>query len=429
VPVPMSLNVCLFGERVGSLAPEGDGECRFAYSREAIERHAAGGAVALSRSLPVRPEPHVGEPVRAYVEGLLPQGERREAIADPLGLDPDDGYGLIAEIGADCLGAVTFGRDPVAAAAPADPGSLSWLTDAELEELLQPWPEQPFDEADPHRMRFALPGERHKLALVRDEAEDRWAWPQPGVPSTHIVKPESPQLPGMVANEHACSLAYRALGFPVAHTEAVAIAGDPCLVSKRFDRWGEGVASALHQESFAQALGVCPDDGHRRLSPGAPMLSEVAHVLREIGEAGAVETLLRVTVCDVLLGCTEMRGANAALLHGPTGPMLAPFYDIASTEVYGEVRPMPIVIGVDVPPAPLLINLRHTIELCDMEFQPALIDSVKLMAALTSALNSVAEEAQAEGWHRVVIEEALQILFARAESFGREFEYLRPPGA
>ena len=417
----MSLDVCLRGERIGSLFRSGDGEYGFAYAPEAQ----APGSAPLSLSLPVRPEPYGARAARAYVEGLLPQGARRRAIARRIGLDPGDGYGLIAELGGDCLGAVTIGRD-LAGAEPADPRSLSWLTEAELGQLLDPRSEEMFDEDDPHRMRFALPGERHKLALVRDEQEDRWAWPRPGLPSTHIVKPEPPELPGMAANEHACTSTYRRLGFPVAHTEVVTIAGRPCLASKRFDRWGEATAGeCLHQESFAQALGICPEDAARRLSPGVPMLSEVSELLRAIGEAEAVQTLLRVTVCDILLGCTELRGANAALLYGAGGPMLAPFYDIASTEVYGQVRRRPTVIGTDVPPAPLLIDLRHAIELCGAEFQPALIDAVKLMTPLCSALNSAASEAQDEGWHHNAIEDALQILFERTKGFGREAQYLR----
>ncbi len=83
---------------------------------------------------------------------------------------------------------------------------------------------------------------------------------------------------------------------------------------------------------------------------------------------------MRTTFCDLMIGCAELRGDNAALLFGADGPMLAPFYDIASTEIYGETRPRPIVIGDDVPPAPLLIDIRHTIELCGLEFQPTLIE-------------------------------------------------------
>ncbi len=417
----MNLDVCLHGKRVGGLFRLGDGYS-FAYAPETVAE-AGAGAVLLSNSMPVRAEPYGAETTRAYVEGLLPQGARRRAIARELGLDPSDGFGLIAELGGDCLGAVTFGHGPAQAGAAAD--SPAWLTDAELEELLQPRPERLFDESDPWRMRFALPGRRHKLALVYDESGDRWAWPRPGLPSTHIVKPEPPERPGIAANEHACSLAYRELGFPVVHTAVETIAGQTCLVSKRFDRWGDGEGTErLHQESFAQALGISPDSSARRLSAGTPSLQEASGLLRAIGEADAVETLMRVTLCDLLIGCTELRGGNAGLLLGPQGSLLAPFHGIVSTEVYGEVRPRPVVVGA--PPAPLLVDLRYTIEFCGLELQPALIDSVKLMGLICGALNAAAELAQEEGWRREAIEDALQLAMGRIASFQRESLYLRP---
>jgi serine/threonine-protein kinase HipA len=424
----MSLDVYLHGEPVGALFPTGEDRYRFAYRRETVER-AGAGAVLLSNSLPVRPEPFGPDASRAYVEGLLPQGRRRRAIADELDLDPSDGYGLIGELGGDCLGAVTFRRAGQASDS-TEHRSPAWLSDAELEEVVRSPPERLFDPAEPRRMRFALPGERHKLALVYDQEGDRWAWPEPDVPSTHIVKPEAPERPGLVANEHACTLAYRELGLPVAHTSVQTIASHTCLISKRFDRWGDGTgAERLHQESFAQALGVAPDCKKGRLSAGAPGLAEASGLLRAIGEEAAVETLMKATFCDLLAGCTELRGANAALLFGSDGQMLAPFYDIASTEIYGETRPRPLIIGDDVPPAPLLLDLRHTIELCGLEFQPSLIESVKLMGPLCVALGSVAQDAGEEGWSRPAIEEAVQIATARALGFRAESQYLRPPGS
>jgi serine/threonine-protein kinase HipA len=426
----LSLDVYLHGERIGGLFPTGEGGgYRFAYTPEKVEEVGA-GKVLLSNSLPVRAEPFGPDASRTYVEGLLPQGPRRLAIADELDLDPADGYALIAELGRDCLGAVTFLDEAEAEAEePRDAGTLAWLDDEELEEVVAAPPSRYFDSSRPQRMRFALPGERHKLALVHDEESGRWAWPEPGVPSTHIVKPEAPDRPGLVANEHACTLAYRELGLPVAHTSVETIAGQDCLVSKRFDRWGEGIqAERLHQESFAQALGVAPDCAER-LSTGTPSLAEASGLLRAIGEEEAVETLMKTTFCDLLIGCTELRGANAALLFGGDGLMLAPFYGIASTEVYGEIRPRPIIIGDDVPPAPLLIDLRHTIELCELEFQPSIIESVKLMGPVCVALGSVAGDAWDEGWSRPAIDEAIQIATARALGFRQESMYLRPPGA
>jgi serine/threonine-protein kinase HipA len=424
----MSLDVYLHGKRIGGLFRTGEDGYSFAYTPEIVEARGA-GRVLLSSSLPLRTEPYGPDASRAYVEGLLPQGPRRCALAGELGLDPADGYGLIAELGRDCLGAVTFLAEGEVEE-PREPDSLAWLDEVELEEVVQSPPGSCFDDSRPQRMRFALPGERHKLALVHDEESDRWAWPEPGVPSTHIIKPEAPGRPGLVANEHACTLAYRELGLPVAHTSVETIAGRTCLVSKRFDRWGAGAGTErLHQESFAQALGIAPDCSGMRLSAGAPTLAEASGLLRAIGEGDAVGTLMKVTFCDLLIGCTELRGANVALLFGAGGPMLAPFYNIASTEVYGEVRPRPVVIGDDVPPAPLLIDLRYTIELCELEFQPSIVESVGLMGALCMALGSVARDAMDEGWSEPAIDQAVQIATSRALGFREEAEYLRPPGA
>jgi serine/threonine-protein kinase HipA len=422
----VSLDVHMFGGKVGSLRPHDDGYV-FAYDPRAVDSGA--GRAPLSTALPLGAGPFSAEATRAYVEGLLPQGGRRRAIAGELGIDPDDGYALIAELGRDCPGAVTFlpeGEE----AEPGDSASLAWLDDEELEEVLQPRPPQLFDSSCEQRMRFALPGERHKLALVYDEEGDRWAWPEPGAPSTHILKPEAPERPGLVANEHACTLAYRELGIPVVHTSVETIAGQTCLLSKRFDRWGEGPrAECLHQESFAQALGVAPDDADGRLSIGTPTLGEASGVLRAIGEEGACETLMKATFCDLLIGCTELRGANSALLFAGAEPMLAPFYDIVSTEVYGEVRPRPIVIGDDVPPAPLLIDLVHTIRQCGFDFQPAIIESVRVMGRVCIALGSIAEAAHEEGWYRRAIDEAVQLATGRTiEFFEEEADYMRPPG-
>ncbi len=206
------------------------------------------GTTPLSRSLPLRAEPYGAAAARPYFEGLLPDGLRRERIARELGLDPADGLGLLAELGSDCPGAVLLLPEGERPEDP-DPDALAWLGDDELEELLAVPPPRLFDPANERRMRFALPGERHKLALVRDEQGDRWAWPQPGMPSTHIVKPETGEHPDFVVNEVACTAALRRLGLPLAPLEPMRVAGRPCAVAARFDRrlrQGEAAAADEH---------------------------------------------------------------------------------------------------------------------------------------------------------------------------------------
>jgi serine/threonine-protein kinase HipA len=420
----MSLDVHLHGRLIGRLLQSREHDYSFAYTPEAVE-DAGPGAVLLSNSLPVRSEPFSADASRAYVEGLLPQGHRRDAIAAALDLDPGDGYGLIAELGRDCPGAVTFLAQGEAHPEPQKANSLAWLSEDELAELLAPIPAQIFDPACERRMRFALPGERHKLALVRDERRDRWAWPEPGAPSTHIVKPESAERPGLVANEMACSLAYRELGLPVAHVSVETIAGRTCLVSKRFDRWGDGPgADRLHQESFAQALGVLPGNSGRQGE--TPNLAESCGLLRAVGEEEGAHTLMSAVFCDLVVGNCAARGDNAALLFAENGPILAPLFGIAATEIYGAERRRPPVIGA--PPAPFLVDIGRTAFECKFDFQPALMEAVRTMTGTCSSLNAVLDRAREEGWYSHVADEALQCAIDRSIGFKDEVEYLRPPG-
>ena len=424
----VSLDVYLGGKRIGALYPgreealypTGSSEYRFAYLPELVEK--APGVPLLSHAMPVRAEPYGPEETRPYVEGLLPEGRRRVAIAKELGVDPNDGYGLIAQLGRDCPGAVVFlpkGRAPYS----CDPDSLAWLGADELEEAVGEEPELLFDPEEEPGMRFALPGERHKLALIRDEEHDRWAWPEPGAPSTHVVKPESPECPGAAISEMATTMALRELGLPVAHAELMEIGGRTCLVSKRFDRWGEGAAAErLHQESFSQALGYAPEDSEGK----GPGYAESCELLAPLGEGDSVKTLFAVSYCRFLLGCRdEAHGDNTALLYTDEGPLLAPFYDILSTAIYEDPTEKATLQELVERNSCVAGLARIAIE-CDFALQPALTMAIETIGSLYAALNGVANRAKAEGWYDPVIEEVLERVFECAKSFREEIEIFNP---
>lgn len=399
----MGLDVYLSGRRIGALSPDGEGGYSFAYATELVEKVANAGAqgAQLSRSLPVRPEPYAHAETSAYVEGLLPEGPLRETIARELCVDPTDGYALIAELGRDCPGAVVFlpeGQVPE----PREAGSLAWLGRDELEQLMTTPERGLIDPAQPERMRFTLPGERHKLALVHDETRNRWAWPEAGVPSTHIVKPEVGGQPDFAVNAMACTTALRIMGLPVAHTELKTIAGRRCLVSRRFDRWGEAAgAERLHQESFCQALGL-PPEGDAVERCGYPQSCEL---LREIGEEDSIETLFAVAFCNHLFGSGDasVHGKSSALLYTAGGPLLAPYPDVASTAVYESSRARPSIFGL-VRRDSNLPELAPSAVGCDFEFQPSVVRGLETAAGLTEALKSVAGQAREEGWYARLID-------------------------
>jgi serine/threonine-protein kinase HipA len=425
----MSLDVYLYGERIGTLFPVGENDYRLAYAPERIAGFGRGAAV-LSNSLPASAEPYSANATRAYVEGLLPQGMRRRKLADELGIEPSDGYALIAEIGRDCTGAVAFlpteerGREPGAEA-------VAWAEEDELEELLTPPPSRLFDPDRAQRMRFALSGERHKLSLVR-APDGRWAWPEPHRPSTHIVKPETGEYPELVANEMFCTTVLREAGLPVAPATLETIAGRPCLVSERFDRVDLGLeATRFHQENFCQALGFAPGGGlgfGPSGGPGTkeadgPGFAEAAGLLRAVGEGDDVIGLLAAALCNYIVGNGDAHGDNFALMLVDDGALLAPFYDIASTAVYDDPTHTGMVIAQDYAETAYLLELSEICEEAGIEFEHGRRVAALIATKVGAALLTVAERAREEGWHAPIVDEIAELAAERAIGLGYEVQY------
>lgn len=419
----MSLDVYLYGERVGTLAPVGRGrEYELAYSERALERYGRGVAL-LSMSLPTSEEPFSPSASRAYVEGLLPEGARRLRLADELAVDPDDGYALIAGLGRDCIGAVCFlppGEPP-----PSPNGKPpSWASEEELEELVATPPSRFLDPARPRRMQAVLPGDRHKLALARPRSGQGWTWPDADLPSTHIVKPETGEHPEMVVNEMFCTSVLAEAGLLVAPTAIETIAGRPCLVSERFDRVvSAGEMGRLHQESFCQALSFAPDLGPESDDACGPAFAEAAGLLRAAGEEKRVLDLVVVALCNYILGNGDCHGENLALMLTPTGALLAPFYDIVSTAVYDDPTYVGMVIADDYGETAYLLELAEICEEANIDFEHCRKIAAGVSTRMRDALEAVAERSCREGWHAPVVDGIVELAGERAVNLGYEVQY------
>lgn len=418
----MSLEVYLYGEKVGTLAPVGPGmEYEFAYSEAALERYGPGVAL-LSNSLLTREEPFGPDASRAYVEGLLPEGTRRLRLARELDIDPDDGYALIAELGGDCIGGACFQlptQKLLASAARPD-----WATAEELEELVVSAPDRLLGPGHSRRMRAALPGIRHKLALVRLESGGSWAWPRPDMPSTHIVKPESGEHPEMVANEMFCTNVLAEAGLLVPPTRIESIGGRDCLVSERFDRsFGSGEVGRLHQESFCQALSFQLDPKGDEDDADGPAFAEAAGLMRAVGAGERVPDLIAVALCNYILGNGDCHGENLALVLTPAGSLLAPFYDVVSTAVYDDPTHIGMVVADDYDETAYLLELAEICEEAKIDFEECRRVAAGVSSKMTNALEAVAEQARQEGWHAPVIEAILELAEERAVNLGYEVQY------
>lgn len=427
----MSLEVYLYGERVGTLFPAGDNDYRLAYDPELVAR-VGPGSVLLSNALPARPEPYSAAATSAYVEGLLPEGPRRDRLGRELGIDATDGYRLLAELGFDCPGAVAFLPEGTAPRQP-DSDSLSWLSEDELAELVKPPPPRLFSEDSERRMRFALPGVRHKLSLVYDEPNDRWAWPEAGFPSTHVVKPETGEYPEYVANEMFCMTVCRQVGLPIAKATVMEIGGRRCLVSPRYDRVvGEGLrVRRLHCESFCQALGISPFAAEETEEGEAPSWQEACGLLHAVSRPDEVVNLLTAAFCNYMLGNGDAHGRNFALIdrdrRTATGAehrwRIAPLTDITSTVVYDDPIHHGLLISEEYQETSYLLELAEVCEECEFDFEV-----MRGLASVTAdrvggAVETIATRAKKEGWHEPIVDRIVELAADRAFGLGAEVEY------
>ena len=81
--MPRRLDVYLRDRMVGVLEQNDAGQLRFQYAGDWLADPAR---LALSQSLPLRPEPFDSAATRPFFAGLLPEAEKRDLIAQALGV-------------------------------------------------------------------------------------------------------------------------------------------------------------------------------------------------------------------------------------------------------------------------------------------------------------------------------------------------------
>jgi serine/threonine-protein kinase HipA len=328
------LTVWLYGINTATIT-EVRNRLRLVYTGDALIEYALGTPV-LSVALPLTDVHFAQGPTRAFLDGLLPEGESRRVIAEDFNLRATDTYGLIRALGRDCAGAIIVQPSgepppPDASTTTADP-----LNDDALADLVKNLRSAPLGVSD--RVRISLAGVQEKLLLTR-MPDGRWGRPVDGTPSTHILKPEIRDYPNTVQNETFCMRLARSLGLETAEVETTEIAGRRLIVVRRYDRKiGEnGSVQRIHQEDFCQATSMLPKQKYQE--DGGPSLLKLSQVLRSVAVPGSVEALLSATIANVLVGNGDAHAKNFSLLHHRDGKItLAPLYDVMSSLYYNDDR-------------------------------------------------------------------------------------------
>jgi serine/threonine-protein kinase HipA len=208
-------------------------------------------------------------------------------------------------------------------------------------------------------LRFSLAGIQPKMS-VRISDDYRTVLPVSGADGQWILKLANAEFPGLTELEFGVMAWAREVGFEVPEVRLIDVANvedipavlrtgrGPGYLIRRFDRVEGG---RLHQEDFAQVIGIQPEDKYRC---DIVRLSQV--MLRVLGPEDHLIFLERL-VFDIMCGNGDAHLKNWSILYRDAegrSPSLAPCYDIVSTVVYPALEASP---GLKFPGSPLFSSL------------------------------------------------------------------------
>lgn len=306
------------------------------------------GATPLSLSLPLAVRTHLDTPAKRTVSnflwGLLPDNElvlsrwaRHYQVRDTSPF-----FLLGTPVGEDCAGAVAFcGTDDVSRHL-ARTGSVEWLTDSDMAELIRDlrldrtaWLGRDF------AGQFSLAGAQTKTALVFEKG--RWGRPAGARPTTHIVKPASAGWSHQDVNEHVCLDAARRAGLTTARSWIARFGEESAIVVERYDRATVGRrATRIHQEDLCQAMGLHPSAKYE--NDGGPSAASITTLLQRTMPSREAERAVwgfaDGLAWNWLIAGTDAHAKNYSLLLNEHDVRLAPLYDLSSILPYvGERGP------------------------------------------------------------------------------------------
>jgi serine/threonine-protein kinase HipA len=264
---------------------------------------------------------------------------------------------------------------------------------------------------------LSLAGAQQKLPVVL--VNGAVALPEPGQPSTHILKPPIAALPGSAENEAFAMRLSAALGLPTAGVELRRTANRPYLLVERYDRQleSEGAIRRLHQEDFCQALGIQPENKYA--SEGGPIFKNCFDLVRRACDqpAVAVLQLLNAALFNLIVGNADAHGKNFSLLYADGGRAMAPLYDLMCTAAYpGVHKGLAMKIGKR---STLEEFTPDTFAIFAKEIgvgAPYAVRTARAMAATAhEAASTVAEEIAAAGFQTQLLQELAEIVRARAD--------------
>jgi serine/threonine-protein kinase HipA len=292
------------------------------------------GAFPISLTMPLKSERFTADIFLPWAANLLPESEQLRTLGQFLGMARSDVIGLLSAIGGDTAGAFSFGQ-------PGRASSVQWRPVGrpdELERMIENLPNKPFLVGE-EGVSMSLAGVQSKITVAVDD-DGRIFIPMNGSPSTHILKPDSPRLPGGVQNEAFCLTLAKRMRIPTPKVTTGQAGKRTYLLVKRYDRTDVGGrCRRLHQEDYCQTLGKPPSAKYESNQTGirGPTLKDMFDITRRHMPPTEIVRLLDMVILNVLACNSDAHAKNYSIMLRAGNASLAPMYDIMCGEVWENI--------------------------------------------------------------------------------------------
>lgn len=328
---------------IGILMRDEHGMLSYFYHHDYLEKYIP---IALSLSLPLTDALYADAACRAFFGNLLQERDDTiQRVMDREGVTRDDIAGLLLHLGKDCPGAISV---LLHGAPPAKvPGNFvtdyKSLSANDIERIVtalherEPLPAE-LDDPSP------IAGVQSKIALTQ-LPDGRFAQPVrgSGAPTTHILKVSNKKRLNETKLEAVSLRLSQSLGINTAKATNLEIAGINTLLVTRYDRAfnSDGHIVRLHQEDFAQALGLPSTMKYQRNGRDGARFDTCA--ISNIINASMTPAVMRqqiitATLFDLMIGNVDAHAKNFSLIHHQNGDVeFAPRYDLVPTRLFDDL--------------------------------------------------------------------------------------------
>lgn len=396
------LDVYFHNKKVGVLK-EHNSRLSFQYSDTATE--------SIAHLLPLQKEAFGDKETRSFFSNLLPEGDVARKIAQIKQVSLNNPFALLKELGGECAGAISLYLQDME---PVCNNKLEEISEDEVASLLTKLSRTPLLTGE--GIRLSLAGAQEKLALTIFPDSDKYYKPSDKYISTWILKPENKNFPDLIYNEYFCMKLAGAVGLQAAECKIKKFGSVLAYMTKRFDREDDTVLQRIQQEDFCQGLGLSNKKYQR--TEGGPSVKQCFRFIHDNFANKAKDELyfLKSIVFNFLIGNSDAHGKNFSYLHTANGYVLAPLYDLVSTQVYPELaKEMSMAIGREYEPDK--VRRSHFREMAkEFGIKNQLIDDIldKLSAEIIQQAKKLKETMIEEKTYNPVCDRIIEIIVERA---------------